>query len=179
MTLDSPGRDLQSVAGLSAAQIALRKQVFKSDSSVLALQGGLIFGQNGENIPGATLGLGGTDTEIGALAGRSGSVWNKDVFAQVHAAQRFRSDGFADETRIDITAGIEPNARWQIFMQGFYAQGDESKRGFPAYKRLKLQPSVTFRHVYNKRIQIGMSQTVYGDNSLRDTGAFIALWHRY
>lgn len=179
VTIDSPGRDLQSNTGLSAAQFFLRKQVYKSDNSVVSLQGGVIFGQSGESIPGATLGLGGTDTEMGILAGRSGSLWGKNVFAQIHGAQRFRSEGFADETRIDVTAGLEPNARWQVFMHGFYARGDESKQGLPAYKRLKLQPSVTYRHVYNGRIQIGISQTVSGKNSLNDTGAFIALWKRY
>jgi|GEM_PF-2933733 len=179
VTLDSPGRDVQNTAGLSAAHLALRRQVYKTDSAVFALQAGVIFGQDGENIPGATLGLGGTDFEIGALAGRSAKLFGKDIFAQIHGARRFRGEGFADETRIDIAAGIETGARLQVFLQGFYARGEKSERGFPAYERFKVQPSVAFKNTYNRRVQIGISQTITGKNSLKDTGAFIALWHSY
>ncbi len=179
VTIDSPGRALQSTTGVSATQFAARRLIIKSDNYVVSAQGGIIFGQSGENVPGATLGLGGTDFEIGGLAGASGRINGYDAFAQAHMARRFRSGGFADETRFDITTGIQPAPRVQIFLQGFYAAGEQSDRGFPAYRRLKIQPSTTYEYRRFRRVQLGLSHTVWGQNSLKDTGVFISVWRRY
>lgn len=177
--IKSPGRETDSASGLSSAQIALRRTLWQSNNTVLAAQSGLIFAQTGENVPGATLGLGGTDFEIGALVGKSGAYRGYDIFGQVHGAYRIRGEGFGDERRLDLTAGAQINPRTQLFLQSFYVQGDTGSRGFAPYERLKLQPSATWEYKRGRRLQIGISKTVWGENSLKDSSVFLAIWRRY
>lgn len=177
--IDSAGRAPDETSGLSTAQIDVRRTLWQTDNTVIAAQGGLIFAQTGENVPGATLGSGGTDYEIGALIGQSGAYRGYDIFGQVHGAYRARSKGFGDEYRLDITAGIQTHPHMQMFLQSFYVNGEEGSREFRAYERLKLQPSVTWTYNRGRRIQLGAAKTVWGENSLEDSSVFIAFWRQY
>lgn len=162
-----------------AAQIGLRKAFYKTNLSVLSMQISGLSGQATENIQGTTFGSDDPEYEVAALAGRSGKWAGYAVFTQAELGYRVRSKGFSNEYRFDITAGIDPAPRYQVFLQAFYAQAGNSSEGFRRYKRLKLQPSLTYQYQRGHRVQIGVSKTVMGENSIDDTGAFIALWHSY
>lgn len=174
-----PGRDPVETKNDPGLQMSLRQTFRQTDTSVFALQGGIILGDGINNVPGNEQESGDVEYKIGLIAGRSGTYKNRDIFAQAHGAYRIRGTGLADEYSLDLAAGFEPAPRYQVFLEGFYAQAGDSDNGFARFKRFKVQPSVTFAYKPGRRIQFGVSQTVWGENTIEDTGAFIAFWRHY
>ncbi|HWU13101.1 MAG TPA: hypothetical protein VN157_03730, partial [Caulobacter sp.] len=108
------------------------------------------------------------------LAGTSGQRRTMRGFAELQVA-RLRRSGLADETRVDVTAGLRPAPRWLLMVQTFAGQADSK----PFRSRwCKSEISVT-RDLGAWSLQAGWRQAMLGRETPADHGPVLAVWRRF
>lgn len=135
--------------------------------------GGALAGQ-GRNAGYAAPGAGGKDIEARLLAGRSFAMLGRPAFAEVQAA-RLKRQRLPDETRLDLTLGVEPADRWLLLVQAYGGRAD-GEGGAPAW--IKGEASLV-REAGAWRFQAGWRQSLAGRASPVESGPVLALWRRF
>lgn len=135
--------------------------------------GGALAGQ-GRNAGYAAPGAGGKDIEARLLAGRSFSLRGRAGFAEIQAA-RLKRQRLPDETRLDLTLGLEPADRWLWLVQAYAGRADGGG-GSPAW--IKAETSLV-REAGDWSFQAGWRQSVGGRSSPVESGPVLAVWRRF
>jgi len=173
------GVDDVNFSGLGESYLGLRHLLWDDDKTVISAQGGVLFAGAGEAIADADLGFGTTHYEARVLLGRSFKLAKRDGFIDLQAARRFRPGNFPDEWRLDATTGWRPVKNIQILAQGFYTASEAEFEIARRNTRLKLQGSLVYDRSAKTSYQIGLYQTVAGQNIVKEKAFFIAIWSRY
>lgn len=175
--VDSGGA--QSYQGLGPSEIGLQWQLNKSDHGQLSLRGSVRVGSDGENIPDAAIGEGGSDYEMRVLWGQGFALSGRSAFIEGQLAYRLRADGAPNEQRFDFTSGLELTPRIQVLAQSFYIKADGAQFPLRDYESLKLQASAVMRLSNGQSVQVGAFQTVTGRDIIKESGLMAALWTPY
>lgn len=138
---------------------------------MVSLYVGAVLAGEGRNAGYAEPGAGGTDVEARLLAGRSFTVAGRPVFVEAQAARLTRSD-LSNETRLDLTVGVEPRPEWLVMAQtysGWAASGAEWT---------KLEASAV-RRLGPWRAQAGWRFSMLGKAGPAESGPVLALWRTF
>lgn len=174
---DSGGE--QSYTGLGPTEIAVQWRLRETDHTQLSVRAGLIVSGEGENVPDATLGTGGTDYEARLQWGRGFQVNGANAFIDAQAAYRIRSGQSPNERRLDLTAGVDLRPDIQLLAQSFYVRGRGAQFPLRDYESVKLQASGVLRRANGRSYQAGIYQTLQGREIIREQGAFVGVWTAY
>lgn len=154
-------QNYDSVDGWRAeAVVGLKRAVFRSDDTVMALQAGALWMSH----PGEGCSEGGA--ELRWLGGRS--FW-AGAFVNVEAATRVLEGGCEDQ-RLDLTAGYRPSDNWLAMGQIFVdapQQGEEM---------VKAQLTVVRFGRSGRGIQLGLRARIDGDDA--EPALVLGLWGR-
>lgn len=169
------GEDLfGDYSGRGPIELGARYTFFKGERTVLTVYGGAVLAGEGRNSETAPPGAGEVDTELRLLAGRSGTLWKRHMFAEVQVA-RIGREGLPDETRIESTVGWEPRKRWLLLLQNYAGKADAEPIA-PLW--LKSEVSVV-RDVGPWRVQAGWRSSSLGVESPVSRGPVLALWRTF
>lgn len=154
--------------GRGPLEIGLNWTVWRDDSTSISLYGGVAEGGEGRNAGYAAPGEGGRDWEARLAAGRS--LMAGRLFLEVQAARRFR-EGLADETRLDLTAGVN-HGEWMGLVQAFAGQADGGARW------LSVESGVV-RRFGDWSLQLGWRTTLLGRETPVASGPVLGVWRRF
>lgn len=110
-----------------------------------------------------------------AMVGRSASARGRPVFAELQAARLWRIDA-GDETRLDLTAGVEPARDWLLLVQVYGGMTDEGAALRPGW--LNQEVSLV-RRFPGWRAQAGWRTAVQGRDATRGSGPVFAVWRGF
>lgn len=161
-------------AGRGPVELGLRYALRRTDRSVVSLYAGAVLAGEGRNAGYAPPGAGTTDLEARVLAGHAMTLAGRPGFAEVQLARLDRS-GLPDETRLDLTVGVEPSPRWLLMTQVF---AGAAEAGPTAPRWLKAELSAV-RRVGDWRLQAGWRQSVAGRGSPVEGGPVLAVWRSF
>lgn len=162
--------------GRGPLEIGVTWQAWRDERTAVSLYAGYADGGEGRNAGYASPGVGDSDWEVRASAGRSfgGSerLGTSGGFVDLQAARRIRQ-GLPSETRLDATAGARFGSDWMIIGQAFGGQADN---GGPRW--LSVEASVV-REFGDWSLQAGWRQAVAGRETPESGGPVVALWRRF
>ena len=160
--------------GLGPIEVGLRYAVLHTDRSAISLYLGATKDGVGRNAGYAAPGQGDVDLEARLLAGTSRQWRRAQGFAEVQVA-RLKRSGSADETRVDVTAGLRPMPRVLLMVQTYVGQADSK----PIQSRWhKCELSLTY-DLREWSLQAGWRRTVSGQETPADHGPVLAVWRRF
>ncbi len=160
-------------SGRGPVELGLRWAVRRDDRSSLAVYLGAGEAGAGRNAGYAAPGQGSLDLEARVLYGRSGTWRGRQAFFDLEAA-RLKRQGLADETRIDVTFGVQPARNWLVLAQTYAGQAD--RRPIPS-RWVKTELSVV-RSLGDWGLQAGWRDTLSGRETARDRGVVLAVWRK-
>lgn len=160
--------------GRGPVELGLRYAALRGERSVISLYAGAVLAGEGRNAGYAAPGAGSADLEARLLAGRSGVYRGAPAFAEVQLARLDRS-GLPDETRLDLTLGVEPSPRWLILTQ-VYAGAADGAGTSPRWLKLELS---AVRRVGGWRLQAGWRESLAGRESPAERGPVFAVWRSF
>ena len=160
--------------GRGPIELGLRYALLHTDRSAVSLYLGAAKDGVGRNAGYAAPGQGDTDLEARLLAGTSGQWRRMSVFAEAQVA-RLKRGGLADETRVDLTLGVRPTARWMVLIQSYAGQADCK----PVRSRWGKSEVSVVRDLGAWSLQAGWRQTVQGRETPADHGPILAVWRRF
>jgi protein XagA len=178
-----------SYRGFGSLELGGRYSFYKGRTSVLAVGAsleGLGRGRRNDFDPEAV--DRGTDSEIRLYGGhafklkgfkfKGFKLVQSNAFADLQLARKFR-EKFDDQNRLDISFGIKPTQKWLILSQIFAGETLRKDR-FKAYwahqdislvRHLGVQSDVS--------LQVGVRQTLMGQNVPKVKSVSLALWRRF
>jgi hypothetical protein len=156
--------DFVDYEGSGPSELGLRGVFFKSPNGVASGYVGLV--SDGADV----------DAEARLFLGRSNipRAWRVRVpggYVELQAARIFRSSR-PDESRLDLTAGIDLNASWSVGAQTFAGTVD----GGGAWA--VGEASIT-RSFDEFKIQAGWRRTLAGRETRASQGPVVAIWRRF
>lgn len=194
----------QSFSGFATSKIGLRFGSKLKSNWALSVQPSLIIPAGGEAIPDGDLGVGGVGAELRLAAGRGFSWRGRSGFFGAESAYDWRSNGAPRQIKTDVTLGYEAVDGLQVLGQAFYTNTNDSlidRDTVLANESLKLQASVVFKvsNPFSRKdtvseesetqaplengkpaqLQVGVFQTVYGRNIVREQGVAVKLWNTF
>ncbi len=163
--------------GASPAELGVRWTVAQDDRGAVALYVGGITPGEGENAIYVSRVRSHGDLEMRVLAGRSGRKWGRPVFAEVQAARLWRIDA-PDETRLDLTVGMDMTRNWLVLVQSYGGVTDEGVAA--ALKPGWLNNEVSLvRRFGDWRLQAGWRDAAYGRDTTRGSGPVVGVWRKF
>lgn len=161
-------------AGRGPLELGLRYSLLRTDRSAVSLYVGAALAGEGRNAGYAAPGAGGADVEARLLVGRAFTAAGRAAFVDAQLARLDRS-GLPDETRADLTLGMEPTDRWLILAQAYAGQADRSGND-PRWLKLEIS---AVRKVGDWRFQAGWRQSVAGRSTPLEGGPVFAVWRLF
>ncbi|MFD2265077.1 hypothetical protein ACFSM5_19390 [Lacibacterium aquatile] len=166
--------------GLADIDLSARQRIWRSDNSVLSLQGlvKLPGTSNDSRRPG--IGSEQIDLEPRILFGHGFTVGSWSGFLNLEGAYRFRLQEPADEIRFDATLGLRPVPDWLLLVQQLNTIGVSNEHGGGSdYDVYKTQLSVVYDVSSAVSIQLG-GYVEQGNRNIDPGHAlFTALWWRF
>ncbi|MDP1630010.1 MAG: hypothetical protein Q8L66_01150 [Caulobacter sp.] len=159
--------------GRGPVELGLRYAVVRRSDWVVSLYVGGTLAGEGRNAGYAAPGEGKADREVRLLAGRGLSLKGRPAFAEIQIADLDRS-GLPDETRLDLTLGVAPAARWLVLVQTYSGSADGPSRS----RWTKLEMSA-LRRTGRWRFQAGWRTAIAGRESPAEAGPVVAIWRRF
>jgi protein XagA len=116
--------------------------------------------------------------DLRLLLGHSFTVFGISSFVDLQSAYRWRGGSHANEVHLDVTLGARPFQKTLLLFQSFntLAVERDQRTGLKPMRRHKLQTSLVYDVTNNLSLQAGVFMTVAGRESLRESGALLALW---
>ncbi len=158
-------------SGRGPIEFGVRYLAWRGRRSVVSLYLGGVLAGEGRNAGYAEPGAGSTDVEARVLAGRSFTVAGRPAFVEVQAARLTRVD-LSNETRLDLTVGVEPRPEWLVMAQTY------SGRAESGAEWTKLETSAV-RRLGPWRAQAGWRFSLFGKTGLAESGPVLALWRTF
>ena len=177
------GDDFVTNSGFADVDLFVRQRLWQDEGRVFSVQAyvSLPTGYNGDAQP--ALGDDQIDLELRLLFGQGLTLSGRNAFYNIEGAYRWRLEAPADEVRLDLTAGIRPNADWLLLAQSFntIGVGNEGSRGIvqtsgPDYDIYKLQLSGVRQLSGDLFVQLGGYTEYAGRNTGAGNAVFTALW---
>jgi hypothetical protein len=159
--------------GRGPVELGLRYAAVKTDRMAVSLYLGAALAGEGRNAGYAAPGAGETDLEARLLAGRSLTLRGRPAFAEIQVARLDRG-GLPDETRLDLTLGVEPSPRWLLLAQAYAGRADAASGA----EWVKLELSAA-RRLGPWRLQAGWRQSLSGRVSPAERGPVMAVWRTF
>jgi len=159
--------------GRGPVELGLRYALLRGDRSVVSLYLGAALAGEGRNAGYAAPGAGEADLEARLLAGRSLTLGGRPAFAEAQIARLDRG-GLPDETRLDLTFGVEPRDGWLVLAQAYAGQAD----GAAGARWLKLDLSAV-RRLGPWRVQAGWRRSLAGRSGPAEQGPVLAVWRTF
>jgi len=163
-----------SYSGRGPIDFGARYVVLRTSRSVISVYAGGVLAGEGPNTAHSARKAGDPGVEVRLLAGRSGRLWRRHVFAEVQLAQ-LNSKRLPTETRVETTIGFEPRHGWLLLAQT-YAGREDQKPVAPLW--LKSEWSV-IHDVGPWRLQAGWRAAQIGVDSPVTRGPVLALWRTF
>jgi hypothetical protein len=160
--------------GRGPIELGLRYALLHTDRSAVSLYLGATKDGVGRNAGYAAPGQGDTDLEARVLAGTSRQWRKTQGFAELQVA-RLKRSGLADETRVEVTAGLRPTPRWLLMVQT-YAGRAESE---PVQSRWRKREISVTHDLGAWSLQAGWRRTLSGRETPVDHGPVLAVWRRF
>ena len=155
-------------AGRGPLELGLRYNLVRSNRSAVSVYVGAALAGEGRN------GLRPLGANSRLLAGRSLAFAGQAAFVDLQLARLDRT-GLPDETRLDLTLGVEPTDRWLILVQTYAGQAGDGP-GDPRWLKLELSAA---RRVGEWRLQAGWRQTLTGRSTPVESGPVFAVWRSF
>lgn len=163
--------------GASPAELGLRWRALRRGRTVVSVYGGAISPGEGENAVYVSRKPSDGELELRLLVGRSGRYLKLPVFMDVQLARMWRF-GAADETRLDMTMGVELTRDWLILMQSYGGETDASNDGLrPGW--VNSEVSAVRRLGSGWRGQLGWRTAVHGRDTTVGAGPVMAIWRKF
>jgi hypothetical protein len=160
--------------GRGPIELGLRYALLHTDRSAVSLYLGATKDGVGRNAGYAAPGQGDTDLEARLLVGTSRQWRKAQGFAEVQVA-RLKRSGLADETRVDVTAGLRPTPRWLLMVQAYTGQAESE----PVQSRWRKREVSVTHDLGAWSFQAGWRRTVSGRETPVDQGPVLAVWRRF
>jgi hypothetical protein len=160
--------------GRGPIDLGLRYALLHTDRSAVSLYLGATKDGVGRNAGYAAPGQGDTDLEARLLAGTSRQWRKAQGFAEVQVA-RLKRSGLADETRVDVTAGLRPTPRWLLMVQAYTGQAESE----PVQSRWRKREISVTHDLGAWSLQAGWRRTLSGRETPVDHGPVLAVWRRF
>lgn len=160
--------------GRGPVELGLRYAAVQTDRAAVSLYAGAVLAGEGRNAGYAAPGAGEMDLEARLLMGRSFAVAGRPAFAEGQLARLARS-GLPDETRLDLTLGLEPTPDWLLLAQ-IYAGRAAGDHDQPRW--LKLEWSAV-RRLGDWRLQAGWRQSLAGRSGPAEAGPVVGVWRAF
>ena len=184
----APG--LQSVniaAPVDAHRTGLGYTEFGARARFMQGENWVMSGQGTVRVPGtydagnpAAIGYTGAEVDLRGLFGASFGAFERPAFIDIQFAQRFRTGGPPNETRVDLTFGLRTAQQWLLLAQSFNVLSQGHGDGlFPAYRYHKLQLSVIYELSVQWALQAGLFTTIAGRSALQENGLVLGVWFRF
>jgi len=170
------GRDrFTGYEGASPAEVGLRWRVLERGRAVASVYLGAITPGEGENAVYVSRVRSQGDLEARVLVGRSARAFRRPAFAELQAARLWRIDA-GDETRLDLTAGVEPSSNWLVLVQVYGGMTDEGAALRPGWLNQEVSVVRRFR---GWRAQAGWRTALQGRDATRGSGPIMAVWRSF
>ncbi len=119
----------------------------------------------------------GSAAELRFLYGGNFKLAGRDGFFDLQAGQRFLSAPRANETPLDLTAGLWLTPSRMVMLQNFNViGGGDGQPPYGYFRSHKLEVSVVQRLTKRLLVQAGVFYSPLGQNALRERGVVLALW---
>lgn len=161
--------------GGSPAEFGLRWNALASDRIMASVYLGAIAPGEGENAIYVSRVRSRGDLELRALAGRSHVLFRRPAFAEVQVARLWRIEA-GDETRLDITSGVEPARNWLLLLQVYGGMTDAGAALQPGWLNQEVSVVRRFR---GWSAQAGWRTAVQGRDTTRGSGPVVAIWRAF
>lgn len=161
--------------GASPAEVGLRWKVFERRRAVGSVYLGAITPGEGENAIYVSRVRSEGDLEARVMVGRSARAFRRPAFGEVQAARLWRI-GAGDETRLDLTAGVEVTPDWLFLMQVYGGMTDEGAALRPGWVNQEVS---LVRRFEGWRAQAGWRSAAYGRDTTRGSGPVISIWRSF
>lgn len=125
---------------------------------------------------------GGNQFEARGLIGQSSETLIGDFFYDAQFAIRTEDFDKIDETQAALTLGYKPTHRWLFMSQSYgIVSAEETVSGFRVPEQVQISTHVSAAHQYRpgRYIQLGVGQTVFGRNIVKERSVFMGLWTEY
>ena len=173
------GAPSASYAGLGTTEVGAQAQLYRQGPFAFAVQAMA-------RIPGApdsaNLALQGNtrvEEELRALAGYGFQLGSWTSFANAEIGYRWRN-GPPSEWHGDFTLGVRPVEKVMLMLQSFNTISESSTSLiFPRNSLSKLQGSVVYDFTKAISGQIGVFDSIAGENALKERGVIAAVWYRF
>ena len=163
--------------GAAPAELGLRWNALRRGRTVISVYGGAISPGEGENAVYVSRKPSDGELEARVLAGRSGRYLRRPAFVEVQVARLWRF-GAADETRLDMAAGIDVTRNWLLLAQTYGGETDGAGDGLrPGWANLEVSAVRRFRGGW--RGQVGYRTAAYGRDTTVGAGPVIAIWRGF
>jgi protein XagA len=148
----------------------------------------VVSGQATLRVPGTTdisnpAAIGYTDVEADfrGLLGHNFAVGSMPAFFDFEVAERWRTDGYPSEFRVDGTLGVKVFPRWMLLMQSFnvISEGSGISIFGGSYEYYKFQLSALYTLTDTWTLQFGGVTTYAGRNALQENGVVLGVWHLF
>lgn len=165
-----------TASGLAASRLGLQLQVFETRRWIVAGQISAVVPGGGENVADRPLGDGANGIEMRALVGRS---VRRRGFLDLQIGHTWRSEDYPSETRFDATLGWRLSDRYSVMAQSFLTSGAaDRRRNNRSFVQHKVQVSAG-RQFRRGELMVGAFTTVYGRNSIAESGFVMSWWRRF
>lgn len=165
-----------TASGLAASRLGLQVQLLDAGRWVMAGQISGIVPGGGENVADRPLGDGANGVEMRALLGRS---LGRAGFVDIQLGQAWRSENYPSETRLDATLGWRLSERYSVMAQSFLTRGGaDRRRNNQSFTQHKVQLNLG-RRFASGELMLGAFTTVYGRNSIAESGVVLSWWRRF
>lgn len=125
---------------------------------------------------------GGDQFELRALVGQSRETLIGDLFYDAQAAVRTERFDDLDGFQGALTLGYKPTQRWLAMSQTYlnFSNNDE-RDGFDIPEQTQLTSHISLARQYKpgRYVQLGVGQTLFGQNIVKERSLFIGMWTEY
>ncbi len=171
----------QRQSGLATWELGARARVWTFDDlSLLSVQASVLLPGREHDKTTPLLTSGHADYDLRLLRGTPGTFFDIPGFNDIQLAYRHRGGGPADELRLDVTYGFDLTEKWLVMLQSQTVTSiGNSRAPFTSYRSQKLQASLRWQFDESHHVEIGGLRTIAGAQTVRETGAFVALWSTF
>ena len=166
---------------LRRIELGARYHLFTLDETLYSIQPIAALQVTAESDDPFTTQAGDVDYEIGLTTGRNTSLLGVPVFVDSLTSYRWRPQGRPDQMDFDVTMGATlTEGGTKIFVQSlnFIEIGNETALAGRT-RAHKLAASVLFPVHPHLSLQIGVGQTVAGENIVAETVGQLGLWYAF
>lgn len=150
------------------------------DASILSAQASVILPGREHDKTNPLITSGHADYDLRLLQGVPELFLDLPGFTDLQLAYRHRGGGPADELRLDLTYGFNLNPQWLLRVQSQTVTSfGDSDPPFQPYRSTKLLGSLRWQFDEDRYVELGGLQTISGTRTVRESGAFFALWSTF